>query len=713
MNLRNVAAAAVIVLAANAMVVLPFAARLDGLSIDSLFWLRDAAFGPRYNPSSSLVVVVALDEETYRRPPFQNLPKVMWTRQIAVVMNAVLAGGADVIGFDVIFPTSVERHLRGYDRDFLIALRKASRKDRVVLGKVQHQLKPISPFAGYSFAVGHQKNIRAVNLFEDDDGIIRRIPLMFRSTDLQQGQRVEPSMSMEVAARAAGQRPVISRDGAISLNGFPLTAAGDWTLPINFDGGGGSIPTYSLADLFACTNDGNTEYFTNHFRDKVVLIGAVLDVEDRKLTSKRFITTPEGINAPDRCKLPPMPGLYRAGLARDTMPGVYVHAAAINNILRRDPLRRLGTLADNGIGVLLTLAAAVPIMLLAPLWAGLALLAGALVWAAAAAGAFQTGLVLPLYQPFAASLLTFTALEAYRFVVSDKDKRYLRQAFDLYLPPAVVDRLVSSNAPPTLGGETRELSVLFSDIADFTAISEKLSPQSLVSFLNNYLSIVTGIIESYGGFVDKYIGDAMVAVFGAPLPDSDHARHAVEAALACQARLGDLQGGFGLPGDATVATRFGINSGEMLVGNIGSDRRFNYTVMGDAVNLASRLEDANKLFRTRILISERTRELCGDAIEAREIDTVRVVGREKPVTLFEPITDDDEDERHAGGKLATYKQALTYYRAGRFEKAEAIFATLAAAGDGPAAVFVKRIGVLKSAPFPDDWDGITNLDSKS
>ncbi len=712
MNLRNVAAAAVIVLAANAVVVFPFAARLDGLSIDSLFWLRDAAFGPRYDPSSSPVVVVALDEETYRRPPFQDLPRVMWTRQIAAVMNAVLAGGAGVIGFDIIFPTSVERNLRGYDRDFLITLRKASRKGRVVLGKVQHQQKPISPFAGYSFAVGHQRNIRAVNMVEDDDGIIRRVPLMFRSADLQKGQRVEPSMSMEVAARAAGQRPVISRDGGISLNGFPLTAPGDWTLAVNFDGGGGSIPTYSLADLFACTGDGNTEYFANHFRDKVVLIGAVLDVEDRKLTSKRFITTPEGVNAPDRCKLPPMPGLYRTGLARDTIPGVYVQAAAINNILRHDPLRRLGALADTGIGLLLTLAAAVPIMLLAPLWAGIAVLAGVLVWAAAATGAFQTGLVLSLYQPLAAALLTFAALEAYRFGVSDKDKRYLRQAFGLYLPPAVVDRLVASNAPPALGGEIRELTVLFSDIVDFTAISEKLSPQSLVAFLNDYFSIMTGIIEAHGGFVDKYIGDAVVAMFGAPLPDPDHARHAVEAALVCQARLDYLRGGFGLPGDAAVATRIGINSGEMLVGNIGSERRFNYTVMGDAVNLASRLEGANTLFRTRILISDRTRELCGDAIEAREIDTVRVVGREKPVTLFEPITDCDDEERKTGDRLATYKQALTNYRAGRFETAEKLFSALAAAGDGPAAAFLKRIQELKSATISDDWDGVTNLDSK-
>ncbi len=712
MKFRNAAVAAAIALATSAAVELPFAARLDGISVDSLFWLRDAAFGQRHDPAESATVVVALDEETYRRPPFQDLPKVMWTRQIAVVMNAVLAGGARVVGFDVIFPTSVESHLRGYDRDFLIALRKASLKGRVVLGKVQHQQKPISPFAGYSFAVGHQRNIRAVNMFEDDDGIIRRVPLMFKSRDLNIGQRVEPSMSMELAARAAGHRPVIGKDGGISLDGIALAAGGDWALPINFDGGAGTIPTYSLADLHACAGAGGDDYFRRHFRDKVVLIGAVLDVEDRKLTSKRFITAPEGLNAPERCALPPMPGLYRAGLTRDTLPGIYIHAAAINNILRGDHLRRPGMLADEAIIAALTLAAAAPVMLLAPLWAGISIVAGALAWVVAATGAFQAGLVLPLYQPLASALLTFGALLGYRFAIADKDKRYLRQAFGYYLLPAVVDRLVASNAPPALGGETRELTVLFSDIADFTAISENLSPQSLVSFLNNYLSMMTGIIEAHGGFVDKYIGDAVVAVFGAPLGDPDHAAQAVSAALACQARLADLPGGFGLPGDIAVTTRIGINSGEMLVGNIGSDRRFNYTVMGDAVNLASRLEGANKMFGTSILISDRTRELCEGAIEAREIDIVRVVGRAAPVTIFEPLGPAGALAEEARRHNEAFAAALADYRSARLDSAEAGFMALTAAGDGPAASFAERIRALKPAPPGPGWDGVTDLDSK-
>ncbi|MDA1325658.1 MAG: CHASE2 domain-containing protein, partial [Proteobacteria bacterium] len=212
---RKIAATLLIVAAAN-LVLLPFADRLNGLSVDSLFLLRDAVFGPRHDPKSSPAVVIAIDEETYRRTPFQTLPKVMWSTEIATVLEAVLEGGAKVVGFDVIFPTSVEQKIRGYDRELLITLRNASRKDRVVLGKVQHQHKPISPFAGYSYAVGHNRNIRALNMLEDDDGVLRRLPLFFRSSDLQKGERNELSMAMEIASRLVGDKPVISGDNDVS-----------------------------------------------------------------------------------------------------------------------------------------------------------------------------------------------------------------------------------------------------------------------------------------------------------------------------------------------------------------------------------------------------------------------------------------------------------------------------------------------------------------
>ncbi len=704
---RNFLVTLLIVAAAN-LALMPFADRLAGLSVDTLFWLRDTGFGPRHTPQSSPSVVIAIDEETYRRPPFQSLPKVMWSTEIAAVLEAVLEGGAKAIAFDVVFPTSVESRLRGFDRQMLITLRKASREGKIVLGKVQHQYKPISPFAGYSFAVGHQRNIRPLNMLEDDDGVLRRVPLFFRSSDLAKGERPEPSMALEMASRVIGEQPRLNAAGDVVFRGKALTFSGAGPL-INFDGGAGWIPSYSLADLHECAVKGGQEYFRRHFAGKAVFLGVVLDVEDRKLTSRRFISTPDGAGIPDRCVHPPMTGLFRTDVVRDSIPGVYLHAASVNMLLRDEligELDRSGRLATAVILSLLTVALA---FALAPFRAALAGLAGAAAWIVAATVAFQNGFSLPVWHPLAAAFLCFVILVAYRFAIADKDKRYLRQAFSLYLPATVIDRLVESEAPPALGGETRTLSVLFSDIEGFTGISEALSPSDLVRFLNRYLSVMTDIIEAHGGFVDKYIGDAVIGVFGAPLDDPHHARHAVEAALACQQRLAETQQQFDLPGNRVVATRIGINTGEMLVGNIGSSRRFNYTVMGDAVNLAARLEGANKIFGTSILVAETTWRLCqadsdpANPIVFREIDRVRVVGRAAPVAVFEP----GAVPENAGD----YEASLAAYRAGRFAEAARLLENLAAAGDEIAARFGERLAALPVEP-PPGWDGVTNLDAK-
>src|SRR5215831_19580643 len=191
---------------------------------------------------------------------------------------------------------------------------------------------------------------------------------------------------------------------------------------------------------------------------------------------------------------------------------------------------------------------------------------------------------------------------------------------------------------PALGGEMRDVTIYFSDIADFSSIAEKIPPTELVAAMNEYLSAMTDVIEEHGGFADKYIGDSIVAVFGAPLDDPDHATNAVRAALQCSARLGTLDRvsrEFG----GTPRQRIGINSGSALLGNIGSRRRFNYTVLGDMVNLASRLEGANKYFGTSIIASEATVALTGAGFVWRELDIVRVQGRSQPVKIFEPLAE--------------------------------------------------------------------------
>ena len=637
MNLRRVVIAAVIALVAAAVTVHPALDALEGLSIDALHWLRYEAYGRLHPVESSPSAVIAIDEETFRAQPFADVPRPLWTPQLARVLRAVREAGATVIGFDAIFPTSIERFVPGYERDFLVELRRAANQDKIVLGKVQHQLLPIRPFPGQSFAVGHQKNIRSVNLFRDSDDVIRRVPLRFQSDDIAAGARTETSMTLELAARALGVAPADLPDGGIALGSWRIPGSQRNAMPLNFDSGAADAPTFPLSDLFACAEAGNADYFRAHFAGKVVLLGAVLDVEDRKVTSKRFITGRESERAMPRCATEPVKGLYNETLQRDEIPGVYIQATAVNNLLRQDALRELDPLAYAAVTVVIALIAAFATIFIAPVLAAAALGVAALAWVGAATVAFRGGLVLPLLDPLAAAAIAAVGTIIYRTTIADRDTRWLRRTFGLYVSPAVVAQLSETQRLPALGGETREVTILFSDLEGFTAISEGLSPDRLVALMNRYLGAMTDVVEAHGGFVDKYIGDGILAVFGAPLADAAHARNAVSAALACQRALDELDLHDLLPSAKRLVARIGINTGEVLVGNIGSARRFNYTVMGDAVNLASRLEGANKQHGTRILISETTANALADTFELREIDTITVKGREQPVRVYEPI----------------------------------------------------------------------------
>ena len=223
----------------------------------------------------------------------------------------------------------------------------------------------------------------------------------------------------------------------------------------------------------------------------------------------------------------------------------------------------------------------------------------------------------------------------FRFVVADKDRRLLQKSFALYLAPHVINRMLSSNKLPELGGETRNVTVFFSDIEGFSLIAEKMSPDGLMELMNEYLSEMTDVIERHGGYVDKYIGDSIVAVFGAPADDPDHAANAARAALDCCTQLAELNASSAAFHECKLAQRIGINSGEALVGNFGSRRRFNYSVMSDAVNLASRLEGANKFYGTTIIASETTVALAGEAFAWRELDAIRVKGRTQALKIYE------------------------------------------------------------------------------
>jgi adenylate cyclase len=708
---RDIVAAILIALVAGTVVTSRPLAILQGLSLDILTALRLTLIGDDRDPASSPVVVLAIDQESYRTPPLKDSPTVTWTREIGRVLTSVVDGGARVVGFDVIFQSSIEQseipfgeealgaRMKGFDRDFLRALRQASDANKIVLGEIQSFDHPERPTAGQAVAAGRQ-NIRALNVYTDTDDVIRRLPLSFTID----GKRV-PLMAVELASRALGVTPEFDAGGATRLAGYAIPSAVQNTFTVNFRGGGRDIPVFSFADLRACADKGDADFFRRAFEGKIVILGTVLNFEDRKLTSLRLAGGYDGTPGP-RCALP---APVQATLAaRSDIAGVFIHATAVRNLMERDVVTELGFPWRSIIAVLFAGIAALAASRLAPAGTIAAWLVLTAVYAACAVGLFVHALALPLTEPALAGLAAAAMMTGYRFVVADRDERFLRKSFAFYLAPQVIETMVASGQMPALGGEMRNVTVFFSDLAGFSSIAEKMTPTELVALMNDYLSAMTDIIESHGGYVDKYIGDSIVAVFGAPVDDANHAQSAVAAALACRDKLNSSHAAFEGRG---LKQRIGLNTGDAVVGNIGSRRRFNYTVMSDTVNLASRLEGANKYYGTSIMASDATVAQTRSAFTWREIDAIRVQGRDESVRVYEPLAKKDQETREQGMIAADYAQGLACWRNRDFAGAARHFGRTA--GNDPAsASFVKRAREYADHPPPADWTPVNTLEGK-
>ena len=706
---------AAIALVCAAAAVSPAVRPIRGLSLDLLTALRWEMFSQRQDPAASPTVVVAIDEESMRTAPFKGSPMLTWTGEIGHVLAATLEGGAKVAGFDVVIPTSIEQSeipfgenmlgekVRGFDRDFLRALASASTGGKVVLGETLGGNQPVRPSPGQRVAVRQQQNIRALNVHTDQDDVVRRLPLTFTLD----GARV-PSMAVELASRAMGAAPEFDDNGRMTLGGYRIPGRVPNTMTLNFEGGADDIPTFSFADLRNCAAKNDKDYFRRWFDGKVVIFGTVLDIEDRRMTSRRFATGIEGARTP-RCAAESTP--VSTGFRVSTIAGVYIHATAVNNLILRNAVVEPGPLPRFLISALFAALAAIAAWLLRPLVAALGWTVLMVASIAGATVAFNHALALPVAEPFLASLIALASTIGFRFVVADKDRRLLQKSFALYLAPHVINRMLSSNKLPELGGETREVTVFFSDIEGFSLIAEKMSPDSLMELMNEYLSAMTDVIEGHGGYVDKYIGDSIVAVFGAPADDPDHAANAARAALDCCARLAELNASSTLFGECTLAQRIGINSGAALVGNFGSQRRFNYSVMSDAVNLASRLEGANKFYGTTIIASETTVTLAGKAFTWRELDAIRVKGRNQALKIYELRARSTEPSDSQTALLANYADGLAHWRVREFELAASCFQRSSEI-DRPASLFCRRARELAQNPPGAEWDPIRTLQEK-
>lgn len=573
-----------------------------GPSLDTLLALRHAAFGDRHALVESPATIIAVDDRTLARADLKDIPFAFWGPQLATAIDAVHGAAPKGIGFDIVLGATAEALVPGRDRAFIAALRAAAGDGKLVLSEAGVAGRSFRPHPIFVLAAGGAANVRPVNVIADRDGIIRKVPLLLKAA----GAPV-PSLGLELARRA---------DAAVVAPGP--------TLLLNF-ADRAPVPIYSLSDVLDCAAAGDTAALRRAFGGRVVLIGSTIDVEDRKVISGRMFVDPNL----GRTALPcAKDDAILPAAARTTVPGVIAHAQAINDLLRSEILHPWTWPAV--VALLLVLAglgAAVAARFGARLGSAAALGIGVL-WTMAAVAAAAGDRVLPWIGGLAAIGIGYVIMLVYVNLVIDRERRRSVLALSRYLDPAVARDLLAGPRPPELGGEIREITIWFSDIADFSTISETLPPRDLVARLNAHFAMVAEAIEAEGGIIDKFVGDAVVAIFGAPGSLPDHAARAVRAAQ----RVAAIQAGGAAPGGFRM--RIGLNTGAALVGNIGTHRRFDYTAIGDAVNVAQRIEAANKVFGTMMLVSRATALGAGDRFGLVPVGVTKVKGREGEIEVW-------------------------------------------------------------------------------
>jgi len=405
------------------------------------------------------------------------------------------------------------------------------------------------------------------------------------------------------------------------------------------------------------------------------------------------------------------PGLFdlRPTSVGGIFSGVEIHATILDNLLSGDFMQATPAWITLALTAVLAHGCAIWLSLVSSPVKSAAISTGCIATPLVIVlGAYQYGYWLPLAVVEIGLLAAASLSIIANFATEGRQKRFVKNAFKHYLSPTVIDQLIANPDLLKLGGERRVISIFFSDLQQFTAISETLDPETLTAFLNDYLSAMTDIILEEGGTVDKYEGDAIIAFWNAPLAVEGHAPGAVRAALRCQARLAEMRAAFKASVGKDVFMRIGINTGQAVVGNLGSEQRFDYTMIGDAVNLAARLESANKQFGTFTMISQFTNELLGDEFRSRELARLTVVGRKEPIMVYEPMFKAEFDVRKQ--PLETFACGLEHFYSGRFKKAEKNFILLK--DRDPAAVAYSAKCRRFTAATPAKWDGVWIMSRK-
>lgn len=609
------------------------------------------------------IAIVAIDDATLANPTYGRWQD--WRRtNFAKLVNQLAQGKPKAIGLDVTFTEPSKNPAD--DAALAAAITQAG--NVVLVARADPTAGKLLPIDTFANAAG----VGFANFNVDADGVVRRVPTL---VDFGNADMPLPLPSFATAVAGVAEP---TRDFGNEL--APIADADEWVL--NFFGTPHTYKSYSFADVA----DGKIAPDT--FAHKIVLVGATpLDLRDVDL-----VPTSAGAK----------------------MPGVEIHANALQTLLDRAYLTSIGVTTTL---TLVTLVALAAFFIFTTLRVGRSvalLVIGGFIYLLVVSELFDAGYILDVVHPLLGLLLAFIGAYVYRYLTADREKRQLKTAFSHYLAPALVEKLGADLSALKLGGETKELTIFFSDIANFTTISEKLSAEALVKLLNDYLGAMTDIVTDSGGTLDKYIGDAVMAFWGAPLPLPNHAAAACRAALRQRDALNTLVASGNVPAGIELKNRMGLATGKCVVGNMGSRTRFNYTVMGDVVNLASRLEGVNKEYGTQIIISENVYRAAKDTIAARELDTIRVKGKKNGIAIYELVDAANALTDVQQNAFATFAAGLTAYRTQAWDDAERAFHAVLALlpDDGPSAAFLKRIAHYRVHPPTPDWDGVHTMTTK-
>jgi len=578
---------------------------LENRSIDWRFLIRgEIETNPR-------VIIVSIDESSFS----ELNQKWPWPRTyFARLIDRLSQEGTKIIGIDIImsepYPGDQDELLARSAKMFgnVVFPSKFEETTRMIQWKGKEvELKeevlkgPIETISG-SGAVGY------LNLPHDSDGFVRR----FTPIRSYQGE-LYVSFDLKIAAHSL-EIPL----GDLKYAPYDVLRLGDRSIPlnhydsayINFAGPQGKFRRISFHRVL------KGEFPRGFFGEKIVLVGPTF-LDSHDFFSTPFLESKKGEKYP--------------------LFGVEVHANVINTILQKKFIRSTSPIINRLIiflgGVLVTLLS----LRLSPLKGALSVSLIVLLYLVTSIWLFARGILLTTTAPVLTFGGVFISQVVFKYFTEEREKRRIRGMFQKYVSPDVVEKLIQDPTKLTLGGEKRVLSVLFSDIRGFTSISEKLVPEEVLSQLNQYLTAMTAVVLRNGGMLDKYVGDAIMAVFGAPLELENHALAACRTALDMMEELRSLQEGWQDESKPILDIGIGIHTGEMVIGNVGSPKRMDYTVIGDNVNLASRLEGVNKELGTHIIISESTYELVKGHIAVRGLGEVKVKGKEKQVAIYEPV----------------------------------------------------------------------------